>query len=214
MKDNYILALDEYFCANYSDYVRISAIEGYKMPELLVVGKDGNISRRDSRLMRICHQENAAEILQTLKEESEDTDFTFSFCFRSLRDKFHDLKDKNTFSKILPTVLSHVDETVESAGEKLTVEPRFWTLIAKGKVYPEKNTVLALALTCRLSVSDANNLLATCGFTLQQDSIRDVVVGYLLEQRIFNEEMRDKCLQEYGIKSLPIKRQDAPTDFD
>ena len=31
--ENYLEALDEFFCAQYSDYVRISAIEGYVMPD-------------------------------------------------------------------------------------------------------------------------------------------------------------------------------------
>ena len=40
--------------------------------------------------------------------------------------------------------------------------------------------------------------------------MRDVVVRYLLEQKIFNEEMRDACLAEYRLTNLPIKGVCSP----
>ncbi|MCM1441462.1 MAG: hypothetical protein NC131_19985, partial [Roseburia sp.] len=196
--------LNEYFCANYSDYVRISALEGYRMPEMLTAGRDGNIIRRPSEDMRLNKQEHAKELLAKFKEGLADVDFTFSFRFRTLRERFHDRFDKYTFAKIFPAILSRCDVTAEGVGEKLSIEPRFWQKIVKGKLYPEKNTVFAIALVCRMSVQDANNLLTVCGFKLEPDSVRDVVVGYLLEQKIFNPEMRDKCLAEYKITGLPI----------
>ena len=53
MRNEYLRALDEYFCALYSDYVRLSAIEGYAMPDVLYVAEDGNVARRDSSCMRL-----------------------------------------------------------------------------------------------------------------------------------------------------------------
>ena len=203
MEREFIKALDEYFCAHYSDYVRLSAIEGYRMPEVVYVGADGNIARHDPACMRLCRQENAAGLLARFKDELADTGFTFSFAVRSLRDKLRDVRDKHTFAKLLPAVLAHVSETAEGAGKLLSVEPRFWQMIVKGKVYPEKNTVLALALACRLQLKDVQLLLAACGFEFCDDNVRDVVVRYLLEQQIFNPAMRDACLQEYKV-SLPL----------
>ena len=187
MEQEFIRALDEYFCAHYSDYVRLSAIEGYVMPDVLYVADDGNI----------------------FKAGLADTSFTFSFYFRSLRDKLHDLREKNTFAKLLPKVLAHVSETAESAGKLLEIDPQFWNLLVKGKVYPEKNTVLALALVCRLQLTDVQNLLIVSGFTFRDDDVRDVVVRYLIEQQIFNPVMRDRCLAEYKIDCLPIRREIA-----
>ena len=48
MEQEFIRALDDYFCAHYSDYVLLSAIDGYVMPDVLYVAEDGNIARRDS----------------------------------------------------------------------------------------------------------------------------------------------------------------------
>ena len=43
MRSEHLRALDEYFCALYSDYVRLSAIEGYVMPDVLYVAEDGMV---------------------------------------------------------------------------------------------------------------------------------------------------------------------------
>lgn len=204
--ENYLRELDEYFCSQYSDYTKLSAISGYEMPNMVVVDADGNLSRKDSSLMRLSAQRKKDELLAVLKEGLMDTDFTFSFTFRTSRDRMSDMRRKYTFAKILPAALKHAGETVESAGEKLDIEPRFWSLIAKGKVYPEKNTVFALGLACRLQEQDFKNLLAVCGFKLDEANVRDVVVGYLMHHKIFNETMRDRCLAEYKITSLPLKK--------
>lgn len=209
MKPTYLEALDEYFCDQYSDYVKLSALEGYKMPEVVYVAADGNVNRRDSEIMRLSHQENRDELLQTLKDGLFDTNFTFSFSFRPFMEKLRDLRRKYTFAKVLPAVLSRCHETAESAGEKLDIAPEVWNKIVKGKVYPEKNTVIALALTCRMGIHDANSLFAVCGFEFDLTNVRDVVCEYLIKHKIFNEEMRDDCLAEYKITNLPIKRKSA-----
>ena len=93
---------------------------------------------------------------------------------------------------------------MESAGKKLSLLPEVWQGIVKGKYYPEKNTVLALALVCHMRPQDTNALLVLSGFSFDLSSVRDVVVEYLLERELFNPEMRDRCLQEYHIENLPI----------
>ncbi len=69
--------------------------------------------------------------------------------------------------------------------------------------------MLALSLVCRLEHADAESLFSVCGMKMRDDDVRDVVVGYLLKQKIFNEDMRDSCLREYKITCLPIKRKQA-----
>ena len=206
MEESYLKALDEYFCARYSDYVKISAIDGYVMPEVIYVAADGNIARRGPAVMRLDHQKNYAELLQKFKDGLVDTEFTFSFTAIPFMERVRNLFRDYTFAKFLPVVLERCGETVESAGEKLDIDPRIWKKMAKGKLYPQKNTVLALALACRMQSDDVNDLLDVCEFTLDEDNVRDLVVRYLLERGIFNEEMRDRCLAEYKIRSLPIKK--------
>lgn len=206
-RPDYLRALDEHFCARYSDYVKLSAIEGYVMPEVLYVAKDGNIARRDSSCMRLCYQKEPYVLLARFKEGLADTEFTFSFRIPTFRQRvsafFH--RKTPTFARALPAALAHCGETAESAGEKLSVEPRFWQKIVKGDLYPEKNTVLALALVCHMQLADAQELLKICHFSLDAANVRDVVVDYLLVQKLFNPEMRDACLAEYKLSNLPIR---------
>lgn len=204
---NVIAALDEYFCAHYSDYVRLSALEGYIMPETLVLGADGNVQRRDPSCMRLCYQKECEKLLAQLKEGLVDTNFTFSFRFLTAGEKFTLRFRKHTFAKLLPAALSRCGETVEGAGKKLDIEPRFWNKMAKGSLIPEKNTVLALALTCRMNVADVNNLFAVCGFEFDEKNVNDVVVRYLLEQGVWAEELQEACFSEYKITNIPIRRE-------
>ena len=209
MRNEYLRALDEYFCALYSDYVRLSAIEGYVMPDVLYVASDGNVARRDASCMRLCYQKDCEGLLKKFKASLADTTFTFSFAFPTLRERISDRFRKTSFARLLPEALRHCGDTVQGAGEKLAVEPRFWKRIAKGSLYPEKNTVFALALTSNLQLQDTAVLLASLGYSFQSDDVRDVVVRYLLEQRIANPAMRDACLAAYCIESLPIRRENA-----
>lgn len=212
MDNAFIKPLDEYFCANYSDYQKISAIAGYRMPDLIVIGKDGNIARRESERMRLCHQENCEELLVAFKNGLADTFFSYSFSFVPLRERIKDAFRKHTFAKLFPVVIKRCGETVESAGNKITLDTKIWNGIVKGRLYPEKNTILALAITCRIPLQDVKNLLAVCGFRLQKDSVRDVVAEYLISQNIYNEEMRDRCLSEYKIENLPIRRREKTSE--
>ena len=124
----------------------------------------------------------------------------------TLRERIADAFRKETFARLLPETLRHCGESVETAGEKLAIEPRFWQKIVRGRLYPEKNTILALALVCRMQWQDVLNLLAVSGFTFREDEVRDVVVRFLIENSIYNEAMRDDCLAEYRIENLPIRR--------
>lgn len=198
--------LDDFFCAQYCDYVKICAVEGYKMPEMVVIDPDGNIGRRDQKFMRLCYQKESAVLLARFKAGLADTEFTFDFSYPTLREALGDKFRKQTFAKYLPEVLKRYNETPESVGKKLTLEDVIWRGIVRGKLYPEKNVVMALALVCRMQAADINALFSLCGFELKQDNVRDVVFEYLVRQKIFNEAMRDLCLREYSIDTLPIRR--------
>ncbi len=208
MKETYLEALDEFFAAHYSDYIKLAALEGYRRPELLTVDRDGNIGRKDTSFLRLSYQAECGRLLETLKAGLTDTAFSFSFRPRTFRERWHDLFDKNTFAKRLPDILAHCSETAESAGKKLAVSAEVWQGIVKGKYYPEKNTVLALALVCHMRPQDTNALLVLSGYSFDMSSVRDVVVEYLLERELFNPEMRDRCLREYRIESLPIGKEE------
>ena len=67
MKETYLEALDDFFAAHYSDYIKLAALEGYRRPELLTVDRDGNIGRKDSSFLRLSYQAECKKLLETLK---------------------------------------------------------------------------------------------------------------------------------------------------
>ena len=112
MRSEHLRALDEYFCALYSDYVRLSAIEGYVMPDVLYIADDGNVARRDPSCMRLCHQKDCEGVLARFKAGLADTTFTFSFSFpTSLSSRSLFLFSPYLLSSPLPLLVSHTPLT-------------------------------------------------------------------------------------------------------
>ena len=130
--DYTISALDEYFMAHYSDYTRIAALSGYKMPETLVVGANGSIEKRDPSVMRLIYQDNREDLLARFKAEQGDTDLTFSFRFLTFAEKLRRPFEKYTFARVLPKILSAHKLTAEEAGKRLNIEPKYWKKLQKG----------------------------------------------------------------------------------
>ncbi len=199
-------SLDEYFMDRYADFVRLSALEGYEMPETVTPGADGTLRRRDSSALYLSRQRKGEELLARLKAELVDTELTFSFRFLTGKEKFTRFFEKYTFARVFPRVLRRVNLTAEEVGERIAVEPRFWKRIVKGTLIPEKGTVLAILLVCGLNAREAENLFNACGYEFDDANVRDVVVRFLLEQKVFSPELRDLCLREYSVTSLPIAK--------
>ena len=91
------------------------------------------------------------------------------------------------------------------AGEQLNVEAKIWKEICKGNFSPTKNTVLSLALTTNMSMEDVEDLLFVCGYELDYTIVKDVVISYLLTQKIYNRQMIDAALSEYKVENLFLK---------
>lgn len=202
---NYTLsALDEYFAAHYSDYVRLSALNGYVMPEMIEIA-DGGVRRKEDARMRLIYQPDRDGLLARFKAELADTEFTFSFRFLKFSEKLRQPFDKYAFHRVLPVALKNCRVSAEEAGRRLTVEPKYWNKIVKGALIPEKGTVFALALVCGMGARDAENLMNACGYAFDDKTVRDVVVRFLIEQKIFSYDLMRECLAEYRVTTLPIR---------
>lgn len=206
---DFIADLDAYFCEKYANYDKICILPGYRMPKMQTseVREDGRTYAYTlpADTMRLGEQENKTELLQTLK--SRMTDKTFSFSFRTVG-IFSRIR--NTFSKYAPhkwlkSVLAKNAVSAEEAGESLAIAPEIWQGIVKGKYIPTKNTLFSLALTAHIGMDDCSTLLAVCGYEWEFAVEKDVVVRYLLEQKVFNRPMIDAALAEYKVGNLFLK---------
>ncbi|MBQ7368949.1 MAG: hypothetical protein IJW60_04510 [Clostridia bacterium] len=203
---DFIADLDAYFCETYANYDKICVLPNYRMPKM----QDSKIDEfgrtyaytLPANTMRLALQEHKDELLKTLKAQLVDK--TFSFSFRPLS-FFARMKNKTSrygFVKWLKAVLRKYNLTTSEAGEKLAVDGNIWKDIVKGNFMPTKNTVFSLALTANLSMEDTENLLLVCGYEFDYTIAKDVVISYLLTQKIYNRPMLDAALAEYKITNL------------
>ena len=206
---DFIADLDEYFCERYANYDKLCVLKGYRMPKMqdTKVGADGRTHAYTlpANTMRLALQENKAELLKTLKTRMVDKTFSFSFRTVGFFTRIRDAFSKYAAHKWLVATLAKNGVTVEEAGKALDIAPEIWRGIVKGKYLPTKNTLLSLALTAHIGEEDMKNLLLVNGYEWDFTLEKDVVICYLLQQKVFNREMIDRALKEYNIGNLFIK---------
>ena len=207
--NDFILDLDAYFCEKYEGYDKLSILPGYKMPLMQASEMDEFGRTRTYTLpantMRLATQEKKDEILVEFKKRI--CDLTFSFSFRPVG-FFARIKAKNSkfaFHKTLATVMSTYNVTDADVLEGLDVSEEIWKKIRKGYFLPTKNLLLSLALFANLSFDDAHRLLVLAGYDFDYAVVKDVVIGYLLEQKAYNIAMREAAFNEYKITNLFLR---------
>lgn len=207
---DFIADLDAYFCEKYANYDKLCVLPGYRMPKMQTseVREDGRTYAYTlpANTMRLALQEQRDELLKLLKEKMVDTTFSFSFrplgFFARMKNKFSSLG----FVKIARLTFEKYKNSLENAGKELDISQEIWNNISKGNFLPTKNTILTLALSAHLTKDDAQNLLAVCGYEFDYAIVKDVVVSYLLEQRVFNAQMLESALKEYKVENLFFKK--------
>ena len=204
----FLFDFDEYFCENYANYDKLCVLDGYKVPKMQATER-----RADGRLyaytlpantMRLAKQEKCAELLAALKEKTMDKSFSFSFEPAGI---FERLKknSKYSFKTALEEVFKKNSVVAEELAEELSIAKEIWTKICKGDYYPTKNGIFSMALAGRISYEDTTYLLAVRGMEFDYTQEREVVISYLLKQKVFNRDMVAAALAEYKVKNLFIK---------
>ncbi len=206
---DFIADLDDYFCEKYANYDKLCVLPGYRMPKMQTseVRADGRTYAYTlpADTMRLATQEKKDELLKLLKQQMYDK--TFSFSFRPLR-MFARIKNKLSkygFVKIARLTFAKYNTTLEKALENVNVDGEICKNIAKGNFLPTKNTILSLALSSHLTIDDTRNLLLVCDYELDPAIVKDVVLTYLIEQKVFNEDMIKRALDEYKVDNLFLK---------
>ena len=204
-----IMDLDAYFCEKYANYDKICILEGYRMPTMQA-SKVDDFGRMvaytlPSNTMRLALQENKAALLKNLKEQLVDPTFSFSFMPFGF---FAKLKNKNSKSgthKKLKTILSRHNIDEKEALDGLNITEEIWKNICNGSFAPTKNLILSLALTCQLTYDETQFLLGAIYEEFDYAMVKDVVIAYLLHQKIYNRAMIDCALNEYKVANLFLK---------
>lgn len=201
--------LDEYFCGKYANYDKICVLPGYRMPKMQdsKIGEDGltYAYTLPSETMSLSRQENKAEILKELKNQAFDATFSFSFHVQPLWKRMANAFRKNSPGKTLRAVLKKHGIGKEEAREALAIDNEVWNGIYKGTFVPAKNTVLSLALTAQLTTQEVDALFSACEYQWDYTLVKDTVLSYLIENRIYNEDLIRSAFEEYHVENMFIK---------
>lgn len=206
---DFISDLDGYFCETYANYDKLCILPGYVMPVMQrsEVREDGRTYAYTlpATTMRLATQEKKDEILAELKKRMTDMTFSFSFrpygFFTKIRNRF----SKYAFCKNLKKMLEKYGIPEADAHEALDVSNEIWKGILKGNFEPTKNLLYSLALTAQFSYDDTCALMRLCGYSFNFADVKDVVISYLLQQKVYNRGMIEAALQEYKVTNLFIK---------
>ncbi len=200
--------LDEYFCKKYANYDKLCVLPGYQMPKMQDSKIDANGFTRAYTLppetMALDKQANKAEILQELKARLVDQTFSFSFSTQSFFRRFGNLFRKYTPGKVLRAVLTRHNLTMEESGKLLNIQPEVWKGIYKGTFVLTKNALYSLALTANFSGEEVDMLFDVCAFEWDFTQVKDVVMSYLLQNRVYNLELVQKAFAQYRIENMFI----------
>ncbi len=209
---DFINDLDEYFCEKYANYDKISVLKGYRMPKMhdSKILEDGRTYTYTlpAETMRLALQEKKAELLSALKKNINDKTFSFSFCPLSLFARIRNVCSSNAFLKNFKKILEKHNLTFIEAGEEIEISAEVWEKICKGKYLPSKNLIISLALTAHFDVDETRFLLWLCGYEFDFTVVKDVVVCYLIEQKVFNATMQRRAFEEYKIRNLFLKTEE------
>lgn len=205
---DFIADLDEYFCEKYANYDKLCILPGYKMPMMQAteLREDGRTYSYTlpANTMRLAKQEKKAALLAELKSRMTDVTFSFSFkpinIFRRMKNVF----SKYGFYKNLKKILAKYGVTEAAALENLKITEEIWTGICKNKFLPSKNLIYSLALTSHFSFEDTRALLALCDYEIDYANVKDVVLSYLLQEKVYNSAMIEAALNEYKLGNLFI----------
>ena len=205
---DFIEDLDAYFCKRYASYDKICMLKGYQMPKRQTSevrnGKTYAYTLPKENLS-LDFQENKAQMLVELKEKLLDKTFSFTFHTVGLWQKWKYRQFFNSAKQTLVNTLQKYKVTSADIQEGLEIDEFVWENIVKGKFMPTKNLLFSLALTAQFSVEDTERLLDAFDYSFDYAQAKDVVVRYLLEQKVHNAEMRAAALKEYKIAHLFLK---------
>ena len=208
MEFQFIADLDEYFCEKYANYDKICVLKGYKMPKMqatkrLENGRDYAYTLPTST-MRLALQENKLDLLADLKTKMADKSCSFSFIPLSIWARIFRRKSDRV-APVLCQLLKKYAFSVEEKPADLEISDLTWKRLVKGEYFPTKNLIFSLALLAGFSYDDTVYLLAMCGLEFDYTVEREVVISYLLKQKIFNSEMIKSAFKEYNVENLFIK---------
>lgn len=206
MEKDFIADLDEYFAKNYCNYDIISALPSYKAVTVSMLLRNYNRVENGEQSAderkKICSQPEKEQLLIEFKQKYTDTNFSYSFRLAPVRRRLAVfLRFRRCPEQLKKTVVSH-GEDLSGFAAKLEIDPYIWKNILRGYYLPEKVLLFKIFLLLGCSGSESSELMNAFGYAFDNTDARDVVVRYLIDYRIFNEEMIAAAFDEYKLRRI------------
>ena len=205
---DFIADLDDYFCKTYESYDQICTLQGYKMPKRQTSEvRNGKTYAYTlpQELLKLDRQENKEKMLVELKEKLSDKTFSFTFYTVGIWQKWKYRKFYKEAKQTFAALLQKYQVTDEEVQKLLDIDLVIWKNIVKGKFMPSKNLLLSLCMAAHFSITDTETLLDAFDCAFDYALAKDVVVRYLLEQKVYNEQLRNAALAEYKVCHLFLR---------
>jgi O-acetyl-ADP-ribose deacetylase (regulator of RNase III) len=112
---------------------------------------------------------------------------------------------EKTFSEALLNLIDTKGMTDAEAYKRSNIDRRLFSKIRSNPGYaPSKSTVLAFTIGLRLSVQDAQDLLARAGFAFSPCDMRDLIVRYFLERNDHDIARVNAALYDFDQSLLGV----------
>ena len=85
----------------------------------------------------------------------------------------------------------------------------FYKIRSNPSYHSRKNTVLALAAALEMNAAEASQFLEKAGYAFSSCSKGDLIVRYFLEREVFDLQVINRALYEFGQPLLPADAADA-----
>ena len=112
---------------------------------------------------------------------------------------------RNYFANYLFDLMEQKNFTDAEVAARARVDAAIFTLLRNNKRYiPEERTAFALLFGLELTLAEANALLGRTRIYLSEKVWEEVLIGFCLENHIYNLATVDKVFKHYGLAPLRV----------
>ena len=118
-----------------------------------------------------------------------------------IKEKFGLLE--SPFAEYLWRLIDKKSMTDVETYKKANLDRRIFSKIRNEKNYmPSKRTILAIAIALECDFKETNTLLHRAGYHLSKSSEEDIIIGYFIENQIYDLFLINEVLDHFGFKTL------------
>lgn len=107
-----------------------------------------------------------------------------------------------TFYDKLNSLMQAKDLDEVEVYKRVCLDRRLFSKLRRNDYKPGKHTVLALIVAMKLNMAEARELLSYAGYGLAPNDKTDIIIGFFLENEIYDIDNINDALYRYGEKCL------------